>query len=202
MADILVLYYSATGGVQSLARSLARGVEAVDGMHARLRTVPRVAPVTERIEPAVPPEGSPYVEGADLEECAGLALGSPTRFGNMAAPLKHFIDGLGAQWSRGTLAGKPAAVFTSTATMHGGQEATLVSMMMPLLHHGMVLVGLPYTEPDLNSTRSGGTPYGASHVSGSGNDRPVSDEEARLAFALGKRLADVAARLARPPAKH
>src|SRR4051812_21727142 len=198
MADILVLYYSATGSVQSLARSVARGVESVHGMQARVRTVPRVAPVTERIEPAVPPDGAPYVEAADLEECAGLALGSPTRFGNMAAPLKYFIDGLGAQWSRGTLAGKPAAVFTSTATMHGGQEATLVSMMLPLLHHGMVIVGLPYTEPDLGSTRSGGSPYGASHVSGSGNDRPVSDEEARLAFALGKRLAEVAARLAAP----
>jgi NAD(P)H dehydrogenase (quinone) len=197
MADILVLYYSATGSVQALARSVARGVESVEGMQARLRTVPRVAPVTEAIAPAVPPEGAPYVEAADLDECAGLALGSPTRFGNMAAPLKYFIDGLGAQWSRGTLAGKPAAVFTSTATMHGGQEATLVSMMLPLLHHGMLLVGLPYTEPDLGSTRSGGSPYGATHVSGSGNDRPVSDEESRLAFALGKRLADVAARLAR-----
>ena len=196
MADILVLYYSATGSVQGLARALARGVESVDGMQARLRTVPKVAPVTERAEPGIPPAGAPYVEARDLEECAGLALGSPTRFGNMAAPLKYFIDGLGPEWARGTLAGKPAAVFTSTATMHGGQEATLVSMMLPLLHHGMVLVGVPYTEADLNSTRSGGTPYGASHVSGSANDRPVSDEEARLAFALGKRLATVARKLA------
>ena len=196
MAEILVLYYSATGSVQALARAVARGVESVEGMTARVRTVPKVAPVTERAEPGVPPEGAPYVEPRDLEECAGLALGSPTRFGNMAAPLKYFIDGLGPQWSRGTLAGKPAALFTSTATMHGGQEATLLSMMIPLLHHGMVLVGVPYTEPDLNSTRSGGTPYGASHVSGSANDRPVGDEESRLAFALGKRLATVAKKLA------
>ena len=196
MAEILVLYYSATGSVQSLARGVARGVESVDGMRARLRTVPKVAPVTERAEPGVPPEGALYVEARDLVECAGLALGSPTRFGNMAAPLKYFIDGLGPQWSRGTLAGKPAALFTSTATMHGGQEATLLSMMIPLLHHGMVIVGVPYTEADLNSTRSGGTPYGASHVSGSGNDRPVADEESRLAFALGKRLASVAKKLA------
>ena len=196
MAEILVLYYSATGSVQSLARAVARGVESVDGMRARLRTVPKVAPVTERAEPGVPPEGAPYVEARDLEECAGLALGSPTRFGNMAAPLKYFIDGLGPQWSRGTLAGKPAALFTSTATMHGGQEATLLSMMLPLLHHGMLIVGVPYTEPDLNATRSGGTPYGASHVSGSANDRAVSEEESRLAFALGKRLASVAKKLA------
>ena len=196
MADILVLYYSATGSVRRLADAVARGVESVEGMRARVRTVPKVAPVTERTEPAIPPEGAPYVEARDLEECAGLALGSPTRFGNMAAPLKYFIDGLGAQWGRGTLAGKPAALFTSTATMHGGQEATLLSMMLPLLHHGMVIVGVPYTEPDLNSTRSGGTPYGASHVSGSANDRGVTDEESRLAFALGKRLAGIAKRLA------
>jgi NAD(P)H dehydrogenase (quinone) len=196
MADILVLYYSATGSVRRLAEAVARGIESVDGMHARVRTVPKVAPVTEKIEPAVPVEGAPYVESRDLAECAGLALGSPTRFGNMAAPLKYFIDGLGPEWTRGTLAGKPAAVFTSTATMHGGQEATLVSMMMPLLHHGMVIVGIPYTEPELNATRSGGTPYGATHVSGPANDRPVSDEESKLAFALGKRLATLAKRLA------
>ena len=195
MADILVLYYSATGSVQRLAQALARGIESVDGMHARVRTVPKVAPVVEKAEPAVPAEGAPYVEAKDLAECAGLALGSPTRFGNMAAPLKYFIDGLGAEWTRGTLAGKPAAVFTSTATMHGGQETTLMSMMLPLLHHGMLIVGLPYTEPELNSTRSGGTPYGATHVSGSANDRPVSEEETKLAFALGKRLAAVAKKL-------
>jgi NAD(P)H dehydrogenase (quinone) len=195
MTDILVLYYSASGSVRALAAALARGIESVEGMHARVRTVPKVATVIEKPAPAVPSEGAPYVERQDLEECAGLALGSPTRFGNMAAPLKHFIDGLGPEWSRGTLAGKPAAVFSSTATMHGGQEVTLVSMMVPLLHHGMLIVGLPYTEPELNSTRSGGTPYGATHVSGTANDRPVSDEETKLAFALGKRLAAVAKKL-------
>jgi NAD(P)H dehydrogenase (quinone) len=196
MAEILVLYYSATGSVRRLADALARGVESVEGMRARVRTVPKVAPVVERAAPAVPPDGAPYVEASDLAECAGLALGSPTRFGNMAAPLKYFLDGLGPEWARGTLAGKPAAVFTSTSTMHGGQEATLLSMMVPLLHHGMIIVGIPYTEPELNSTRSGGTPYGATHVSGTANDRPVNDEESKLAFALGKRLATVARRLA------
>ena len=196
MTDIIVLYYSASGSVRALAAALARGIESVEGMHARVRTVPKVATVIEKLAPAVPSEGAPYVEKRDLEECTGLALGSPTRFGNMAAPLKHFIDGLGPEWSRGTLAGKPAAVFSSTATMHGGQEVTLVSMMVPLLHHGMLIVGLPYTEPELNSTRSGGTPYGATHVSGTANDRPVSDEETKLAFALGKRLAAVAKKLA------
>jgi NAD(P)H dehydrogenase (quinone) len=196
MADVLVLYYSASGSVRALAQALARGVESVPGRRARVRTVPKVAPVVEQAAPPVPPEGAPYVEARDLEECVALALGSPTRFGNMAAPLKYFVDGLGAEWARGTLAGKPAAVFSSTATMHGGQEATLLTMMLPLLHHGMLIVGLPYTEPDLNSTKSGGSPYGATHVSGTANDRPVSDEETRLAFALGKRLAQVAAKLA------
>lgn len=196
MADVLVLYYSATGSVRALAQSVARGIESVEGMRARVRTVPKVASVTAAPAPAVPSDGPPYVEARDLAECAGLALGSPTRFGNMAAALKYFIDGLGAEWGRGTLAGKPAAVFSSTASMHGGQEATLLSMMLPLLHHGMVIVGLPYTEPDLNATRSGGTPYGATHVSGTANDRPVSDEEARLAFALGKRLGDLAKKIA------
>jgi NAD(P)H dehydrogenase (quinone) len=195
MADILVLYYSATGSLKSLAQAVARGVDSVEGMHARVRTVPKVAPVTEVAAPAVPPDGAPYVERRDLAECAGLALGSPTRFGNMAAPLKYFIDGLGAEWGAGTLSGKPAAVFSSTASMHGGQETTLVTMMMPLLHHGMVIVGIPYTEPALNATRSGGTPYGATHVSGIGNDRPVTDDESKLAFALGRRLAIVASKL-------
>ena len=196
MADILVLYYSATGSVRTLAQSVARGVDSVDGMRARVRTVPKVAPVVQAAAAAVPEAGAPYVERGDLVECAGIALGSPTRFGNMAAPLKYFIDGLGPEWARGTLAGKPAAVFSSTSTLHGGQETTLLSMMLPLLHHGMLIVGIPYTEPDLNSTRSGGTPYGATHVSGTANDRPVSDEESRLAFALGKRLATVARKLA------
>lgn len=196
MAEILVLYYSSNGSVRALAESVARGVETVDGMRARVRTVPRVSPVTEVAAPAVPPAGPPYVEPRDLEECAGLALGSPTRFGNMAAPLKHFLDTLGGEWSRGTLAGKPAAVFTSTSTMHGGQEATLLTMMVPLLHHGMLVLGIPYTEPDLSTTRTGGTPYGASHVAGALGDQPVAEEEKRLALALGRRLASVARKLA------
>ena len=196
MADILVLYYSAGGSVRALARAVARGVESVEGMQARLRTVPRVAPVVERAEPAVPDEGAPYVERRDLAECAGVALGSPARFGNMAAPLKHFLDGLLEEWARGTLAGKPAAVFASSGSMHGGNETTLVSMMLPLLHHGMLVLGLPYTEADLHTTRSGGAPYGATHVAGPGNDRPLTDEESRLAFALGKRLAQAARKLA------
>ncbi|TDK21781.1 NAD(P)H:quinone oxidoreductase [Luteimonas aestuarii] len=195
MADILVLYYSRNGSVAALARQIARGVGEVDGMAARLRTVPPVAPVTETAAPPVPEEGAPYVSRRDLAECAGLLLGSPTRFGNMAAPLKHFIDGLGAEWASGTLVGKPAAVFTSTATMHGGQESTLLSMMVPLLHHGCVLAGIPYTEPVLSSTRTGGTPYGASHVAGPRDDPSPSDDEALLARALGKRIALLAARL-------
>ena len=195
MPDILVLYYSATGSVRTLAQSVARGIESVDGMAARVRTVPRVTAVIEKPAPAIPSEGPPYAERRDLAECVGLAMGSPTRFGNMAAPLKHFLDGLGAEWGQGTLAGKPAAVFSSTASMHGGQEATLLSMMLPLLHHGMLVLGIPYTEPDLNATRSGGTPYGATHVAGTANDRAVADEELRLAFALGKRLAVVARKL-------
>src|SRR6478735_9852259 len=163
MPEVLVLYYSATGSVRSLAQSVARGIDAVDGMRARVRTVPKVATVVDKPAAAVPAEGPPYVEARDLEECVALALGSPTCFGNMAAPLKYFIDGLGPEWTRGTLTGKPAAVFTSTATMHGGQEATLLAMMLPLLHHGMVILGIPYTESRLTTTQSGGTPYGASH---------------------------------------
>ena len=197
MAEILVLYYSRGGSVARLARQLARGVEEVPGMQARLRTVPPVAAVTQQAAPPVPEDGAPYVQASDLDECAGLALGSPTRFGNMAAPMKHFIDGLGAQWASGTLAGKPAAVFTSTATQHGGQESTLLSLHLPLLHHGCLIVGIPFTEPLLSSTRSGGTPYGASHVAGAQDDPQPTDEEAALARALGRRLADVAARLAR-----
>ena len=158
MAEILVLYYSRGGSLARLARQLARGVEEVPGMQARLRTVPTVAAVTVQAAPPVPEDGAPYVQACDLDECVGLALGSPTRFGNMAAPMKHFIDGLGAQWASGTLAGKPAAVFTSTATQHGGQESTLLSMHVPLLHHGCLIVGIPFTEPLLSSTRSGGTP--------------------------------------------
>ena len=197
MAEILVLYYSRGGSVARLARQLARGVEEVPGMQARLRTVPPVAAVTQQAAPPVPEDGAPYVQASDLDECVGLALGSPTRFGNMAAPMKHFIDGLGAQWASGTLAGKPAAVFTSTATQHGGQESTLLSMHVPLLHHGCLIVGIPFTEPLLSSTRSGGTPYGASHVAGAQDDPQPTDEEAVLARALGRRLAGIAARLAR-----
>ena len=195
MPDILVLYYSRGGSVARLARHVARGIGEVPGMSARLRTVPPVAPVTEVASPPVPEEGAPYVVRADLAECAGLLLGSPTRFGNMAAPLKHFVDGLGAEWASGTLVGKPAAVFTSTATMHGGQEATLLSMLVPLLHHGCVVAGIPYTEPALSSTRTGGTPYGASHVSGTKDDPQPSEEEAELARALGRRVASLAAKL-------
>jgi len=195
MPEILVLYYSRNGAVASLARQIARGIEEVDGMSARLRTVPPVAPTTEVATAPVPDDGAPYVATHDLAECTGLILGSPTRFGNMAAPLKHFIDGLGAEWVSGTLAGKPAAVFTSTATMHGGQESTLLSMMLPLLHHGMLLVGIPYTEPVLSSTRSGGTPYGASHVAGAQDDQPLTDDEKTLARVLGRRVARIAAKL-------
>ena len=196
MPEILVLYYSRSGSVARLARQIARGIGEVPGMSARVRTVPPVAAVTQTAAPPVPDDGAPYVEDRDLVECIGLALGSPTRFGNMAAPLKHWIDGLGAQWASGTLVGKPAAVFTSTATLHGGQEATLLTMQIPLLHHGCVLVGIPYTEPALSRTRSGGTPYGASHVSGSHDDPQPTDDEARLARALGRRLASIAAKLA------
>ena len=195
MADILVLYYSRGGSVARLARQVARGIGEVDGMSARLRTVPPVAVVTESAAPPVPEDGAPYVERADLSDCAGLLLGSPTRFGNMAAPLKHFIDGLGAEWASGTLVGKPAGVFTSTSTMHGGQESTLLSMLLPLLHHGCVVAGIPFTEPALNTTRSGGTPYGASHVAGLQDDPQPSDEEAVLARALGRRIASLAAKL-------
>ena len=196
MPDILVLYYSRNGSVANLARQIARGIGEVPGMTARLRTVPPVAPVTETAAPPVPESGAPYVHPRDLAECAGLVLGSPTRFGNMAAPLKHFIDGLGAEWASGSLVGKPAAVFTSTATQHGGQESTLLTMMLPLLHHGCVIAGIPFTEPLLSSTRSGGSPYGASHVAGSADDPQPTDEEAVLARALGKRVAGLAARLA------
>ncbi len=196
MAEILVLYYSRGGSVARLARHIARGIGEVDGMQARLRTVPPVAPVTQTALPPVPEEGAPFVQAQDLAECAGLLLGSPTRFGNMAAPLKYFIDTLGADWASGTLVGKPAAVFTSTASMHGGQESTLLSMQLPLLHHGCLLVGIPFTEPALSHTRGGGTPYGASHVAGTDDDPQPSDEEALLARALGRRVADVARRLA------
>jgi NAD(P)H dehydrogenase (quinone) len=197
MREILVLYYSRSGSVQELAQWIARGIEEVDGAAARLRTVPRVTSVAERAEPEIPASGPPYCELRDLEECAGLALGSPTRFGNMAAPMKHFWDGTSSLWLKGALAGKPAAVFTSTASLHGGQETTLISMMLPLLHHGMLIVGLPYTENGLLETQSGGTPYGASHVSGLASDRAVDDTERGLCRTLGRRLATLALKLAR-----
>ncbi len=197
MAEILILYYSRYGAVKEMAQLIARGVGQVPGAGARLRTVPKVSSVTTVAEPAIPDEGAPYCELADLEQCAGLALGSPTRFGNMAAPMKYFWDGTGALWLKGALAGKPAALFTSSSSLHGGQETTLQSMMLPLLHHGMLIVGLPYTTPELSTTETGGTPYGASHVAGSANDRPVSADEKVLCIALGKRLAEVALKLAR-----
>ncbi len=195
MPDILVLYYSRYGAVAEMANHVARGIEKVNGMHARLRTVPAVAPQIEVAAPAVPPSGAPYATLDDLKECAGLALGSPTRFGNMAAPLKHFLDSTGSLWMSAALVGKPAAVFTSTGSLHGGQETTLLSMMLPLLHHGMLIVGIPYSEPGLTRTTSGGTPYGASHVAGPNSDRPLTADEKELCQALGERLARVALQL-------
>jgi NAD(P)H dehydrogenase (quinone) len=195
MADILVLYYSQNGAVREMAQLVARGVEMVDGATARLRTVPKVSAVCEATGPDIPASGAPYAELKDMEDCAGLALGSPTRFGNMAAPLKYFLDGTTSLWLKGALVGKPAAVFTSTGSMHGGQETTLLSMMLPLLHHGMLIVGLPYSEPELASTSTGGTPYGASHVAGVTGDQPITDAEKKLCIALGKRLAETALKL-------
>ena len=195
MPDILVLYYSRGGSVARLARQIARGIGEVPGMQARLRTVPPVAPVTAVAAPPEPEDGAPYVERQDLADCAGLLLGSPTRFGNMAAPVKHFLDTLGAEWASGTLVDKPAAVFTSTATQHGGQESTLLTMLVPLLHHGCVVAGIPFTESALSTTRSGGTPYGASHVAGAQDDPELTDDETVLARALGRRVALLAQRL-------
>lgn len=194
--DILVLYYSRTGSTAQLARLVARGIEEVPGMRARLRQVPPVAPVTEIAQPPEPDEGAPYVQKHDLLECIGLAMGSPTRFGNMAAPLKYFLDSTGTEWANGALVGKPAALFTSTSSMHGGQESTLLTMALPLLHHGMLLLGLPYTEPALSTTQTGGTPYGASHVAGGKGENSISEHERELARALGRRLADTARKLA------
>lgn len=190
------MYYSQHGATRALAQQIARGVDSVEGCRARLRTVPKVSTVCEATESDVPDQGAPYVVRTDLEECIGLALGSPTRFGNMAAPLKYFLDGTGGEWMRGTLAGKPASVFTSSASLHGGQESTLLSMVLPLIHHGMLWVGIPYTETALVQTASGGTPYGASHVSGIENDRALTDAEKNLALAQGKRLAGIALKLA------
>ena len=196
MSEILVLYYSQGGSVREMAQLVARGVESVKGAKARIRTVPKVSANCEATEPEVPASGAPYAELKDLEECIGVALGSPTRFGNMAAPMKYFLDGTTSLWLKGALIGKPAAVFTSTGSMHGGQETTLVTMMLPLMHHGMLLLGLPYSEPELSSTSTGGTPYGASHVAGASDDRAISEDERKLCIALGKRLAETALKLA------
>ncbi len=195
MTEILVLFYSRKGSTAELARQVCRGVESVPGARARLRTVPAVASVVEAPRPPVPAEGPPYATHDDLRECGGLVMGSPTRFGNMAAPLKFFLDGTSALWMGGTLAGKPAGVFTSTQTLHGGQETTLLSMMMPLLHHGMIIVGIPYTEPALSTTRAGGSPYGASHFAGDDTQPRLTDDERTLAVLLGRRVAEVAVKL-------
>jgi NAD(P)H dehydrogenase (quinone) len=195
MHEILVLYYSRQGSTAALARQVCRGVESVAGMQARLRTVPPIAATTAHIDPSVPDEGPPYATHDDLIACRGLILGSPTRFGNMAAPLKFFLDGTSALWLSGALVGKPAAVFTSTQTLHGGQESTLLSMMLPLLHHGMYIVGVPYTERALTETKSGGTPYGASQVAGTSGQGVLIDAERDIARALGARVAQLAARL-------
>ncbi|MDB5758402.1 MAG: NAD(P)H-quinone oxidoreductase [Burkholderia sp.] len=189
---LLVLYYSRHGATRRLADLICQGIDSVPGCEARLRTVPAVSAVSEASAPAIPEQGPPYVELADLRECDGLALGSPTRFGNMAAAMKYFWDGTSAEWLGGTLAGKPACVFTSTGSLHGGQESTLLSMMLPLLHHGMLLLGLPYTQPELMTTASGGTPYGASHWSGLNGDRPLTEDSRSMAIALGRRLAQTA----------
>jgi NAD(P)H dehydrogenase (quinone) len=196
MSDILVLFYSRHGAVASMANHIARGIDSVEGMQPRLRRVPEVSTTTETTEDAIPDSGAPFVSLDDLVECHGLALGSPTRFGNMAAPVKYFFDTTSPLWLSGELAGKPAAVFTSSSSMHGGQESTLLSMMLPLLHHGMLLLGVPYTEPALTLTSSGGTPYGASHVAGMNSDLPLSEDEKRICRALGKRLAGITRALA------
>lgn len=192
MQTILVLYYSRHGATAEMARRIARGIGEIEGMQAKLRTVPEVSTVCEATEDDIPDNGDPYVSIDDLRDCAGLALGSPTRFGNMAAPLKYFIDSTSSLWLSGALVDKPAVVFTSTSSLHGGQETTLMSMMLPLLHHGMLIAGLPYSETELLSTQTGGTPYGASHLAGTESKLPLSEEEAHLCQALGKRLASIA----------
>lgn len=191
MTEILVLYYSRHGSIAEMAKLIARGIESVPGAQARIRSVPPVSTVCEATESPVPDKGAPYVSHDDLKECAAIALGSPARFGNMAAPLKYFLETTGSLWLSGTLVDKPAAVFTSSSSMHGGQEATLLSMMVPLLHHGAIIAGLPYTDADLLQTTAGGTPYGASHVAGANNDLPITDTEQRLCNTLGKRLATI-----------
>lgn len=195
MPEVLILYYSRHGATADMARQLARGVEQVDGISARLRTVAPVSTECEAIGPATPDSGAPYASLKDLQECIGLALGSPTRFGNMAAAMKYFIDSTSSLWLSGGLVNKPACVFTSTATLHGGQETTCLSMMLPLLHHGMMLLGIPFTQVELSQTRTGGTPYGSSHFAGSDNELELSDDEIKLCQAQGKRLAQTAAAL-------
>jgi NAD(P)H dehydrogenase (quinone) len=195
MAEILVLYYSQGGAVKEMAHLIARGIESVKGVNARIRTVPKVSANCEATESKIPATGAPYVELSDLEACTGLALGSPTRFGNMAAPMKYFLDSTASIWLKGGMIGKPACVFTSSGSMHGGNESTLLTMMLPLMHHGMILVGLPNSEPSLSSTQSGGTPYGASHIGGAMDDVPISEDEKKLCMALGKRLAEISLKL-------
>ncbi len=195
MTEVLVLYYSRYGATEALAREVCQGIDAVDGMAARLRTVPAVSSVAAAAEDDIPESGPPYASNADLVECAGLVMGSPTRFGNMAAPLKYFLDGTGTEWLSGAAAGKPAGLFTSTSSLHGGQESTLLTMAVPLLHHGMLLVGLPYTEEAISTTTTGGSPYGATHVSWNRKADKLSAEEKLLARALGQRVADTARKL-------
>jgi NAD(P)H dehydrogenase (quinone) len=195
MTSILILYYSRHGSVKQMAQYIARGVESIPTMEAKIRTVPPVSPTTEATDPSVPESGAPYATLEDLKSCAGLALGSPTRFGNMAAPMKYFLDQTSSLWLSGSLVNKPATVFSSTSSMHGGQETTLLSMMLPLFHLGFIVMGIPYTESDLNNTQSGGTPYGASHTAGVSGKNPITEEEQRLCFAQGKRLAEIAMRL-------
>ncbi len=196
MSEILILYYSRHGATAEMARQIARGVEEESGMSARLRTVPEVSAVCEATEDAIPASGAPYVSKTDLQECSGLVLGSPTRFGNMAAPLKYFLDTTSQLWMSGALIGKPASVFTSTSSLHGGQETTLLSMMLPLMHHGMLLLGVPYSETTLLHTSSGGTPYGASHLAGPDSKLPLSEEEKQICRTQGRRMASLAKRLA------
>ena len=197
MTEILVIYYSQGGAVKEMAQLIARGVESVSGTKARIRTVPKVSANCEATEAEIPTSGDPYCELQDLEECIAVALGSPTRFGNMAAPMKYFLDGTAGLWLKGALIGKPACVFTSTGSMHGGNETTLITMMLPLMHHGMLIVGLPYSEPVLSSTQSGGTPYGASHIGGAMDDKKITEDEKKLCIALGRRLAETALKLSK-----
>ena len=195
MKEVLVLYYSHGGAVGEMATFIARGIESIAGIKARIRTVPKVTSTVQALEDSIPNEGPPYVEHKDLEECIGLAMGSPTRFGNMAAPLKYFIDSTISLWLSGNLIGKPACVFTSSGSHHGGNESTLLSMQLPLLHLGMVIVGVPYSIPELSTTQTGGTPYGPSHVAGESNKAPISEDEKKICFAMGKRLAETALKL-------